>query len=158
MKKLLLLLLIAPIIGNSQSQKKIEKETEIQIINRYGFDETATFAFYVDDINNNTMETAILLWEEALLSNGLKLGSWKVEENSVVVDADYYIEKVSTNPRDPFKLTIQDVSNDFKVVATVFFGGKKFKNAKKWGLFFTDIDGSPYRNYVIKKLLESNKR
>ena len=157
MKKLLLLLLIAPIIGNSQSQKKIEKETEIQIINRYGFDETATFAFYVDDINNNPMETTILLWEEALLSNGLKLGSWKVEENTVVVDADYYIEWVSTNAWDTFKLTIQDVSNDFKVVATVFFGGKK-PGVKKSRLFFTDIDGSPYRNYVIKKLLESNKR
>ena len=157
MKKLLLILLIAPIIGNSQSQKKIEKETEIQIINRYGFDETATFAFYVDDINNNPMETAILLWEEALLSNGLKLGSWKVEENTVVVDADYYIEWVSTNAWDTFKLTIQDVSNDFKVVATVFFGGKK-PGVKKSRLFFTDFDGSPYRNYVIKKLLESNKR
>ena len=157
MKKLLLLLLIAPIIGNSQSQKKIEKETEIQIINRYGFDETATFAFYVDDINNNPMETAILLWEEALLSNGLKLGSWKVEENTVVVDADYYIEWVSTNAWDTsFKLTIQDVSNDFKVVATVFFGGKK-PGMKKSRLFFTDFDGGPYRNYVIKKLLESNK-
>ena len=158
MKKLFLLLLIVPIIVSSQSQKKIEKDTEIQIINRYGFDETATFAFYVDDINNNPMETTILLWEEALLSNGLKLGSWKVEENTVVVDADYYIEWVSTNAWDTsFKLTIQDVSNDFKVVATVFFGGKKFKNAKKWGLFFTDFDGGPYRNYVIKKLLESNK-
>ena len=156
MKKLFLLLLIAPVLGFSQSQKKLEKTTKVEIINRYGFDETATFAFYADDSDGEPLETLILFWEEALLSNGLKLGSWKIEDKTIKVDADYFIEVDFNDPYSPWKLKVQDVSSEFKLVATVFFGGKR--TIKKDKLFFKDIEGNPYRNYVIKKLLESNKR
>jgi hypothetical protein len=84
MKKLLLFLLITPVLGFSQSQKKLEKTTEVEIINRYGFDETATFAFYAETSSDGEpLETIILFWEEALLSNGLKLGSWKIEDKTI---------------------------------------------------------------------------
>ena len=161
MRKLLLLLLIAPVLGFSQSQKKLEKTTKVEIINRYGFDETATFAFYVAHaLTNEPLETTILFWEEALLSNGLKLGSWKIEDKTLKVDADYFIEWDYTTPREPWKLTIQDVSNDFKVVTTAFIGSKKGKKTSKLSnLFYEEMEeGKPYRNYVIKKLLESNTR
>ena len=99
LKKLLLLLLIAPVLGFGQNQKKLEKTTKVEIINRYGFDETATFAFYATSaLTNEPLETMIFFWEEALLSNGLKLGSWKIEDKTIKVDADYFIEWDNTTP------------------------------------------------------------
>jgi len=160
MKKLLLLLLIAPMFGFSQYTKKQLKKLEkmnIKIVNR-GLDLDAAFVAYSNESSQDLVDLVEDSWETAMFSKGLNVGDY-YSENSVVDGNNREIEVSSSNyfnGRYIFDATthgqikIQDLENNNKLVATI-----TYKGSLGWGVGFIPLIWK--KEYVIEKLIESNR-
>ena len=160
MKKLLLLLLIAPVMGFSQYTKKELKKLEkmeLKIVNR-GLDLDATFVVYSEQSSQDLVDLVEDSWETAMFSKGLNVGDY-YSENSVVDGNNREIQVSSSNyfnGRYIFdtstygQIKIQDLENNNKLVATI-----TYKRDLSWGVGFNPLIWK--KEYVIEKLIESNK-
>tara|TARA_B110000259_G_C13727394_1_gene287048 strand:+ start:62 stop:511 length:450 start_codon:yes stop_codon:yes gene_type:complete len=149
MKKLLLLLLIAPVIGFGQSRdlkKAIKKLGNVEITNK-GLNLSDDFVIFIkDDLCQGNKQTCESNWEKAFFKLGLNTSDWYVEDKTNIIDGRYKVEILLKS------IIIKDANNNFKTVAIIEWSGKMS------GLHSTSNDKPKLaRPYLIQQLINSNK-
>jgi hypothetical protein len=143
---------------SSKELKKLEK-MEIRIVNR-GLDLDATFVPYCEpDGTTDLHKTSEENWSKSMFVAGLEVGDYSGQ--SVVKDSnnrEMNLSRTNTfNGRYVFDVStsglvkISDLFNNNKVVATI-----SYKSDLNYAAFGADV--SFKREYLISKLIESNKK
>ena len=148
MKKIFILLLVIGFCINTNAQfskkemKKIKKR-EIKIINR-GIDLKATFIPYYESRRIGDTENA---WSNSLFEAGFDVGDYS-KSNGVVIANGRYLFEIKH-----YSVTISDLQNDNKIVATITFKKGVFA---KFNVLIHQAKGNFIRSYILEKLIEKN--
>jgi len=149
MKKLFILLLVIGFCINTNAQfskkemKKIKKR-EIKTINR-GLDLKARFVPYYASGRISDTENA---WSNSLFEAGFDVGDYSESNVGVRANGRYLFEIKH------YSVTISDLENDNKVVATITFKKGAFM---KFNILIHQAKGNFIRSYILEKLIKKNE-